>query len=257
MMTRRTLLAGLVSLCCIVSAHAADAAKVKLMIIVSEPEYNTAESLPKFAADRLSKDFDMTWVKSAAEDENDLSGMEKLDDMDMVLISVRRRTPTLEQMAALKRFVAAGKPVVGIRTASHAFALRKGDPPAGHAVWPTFDADVLGCHYDNHYANAEHPVIRAAAGADDNPLLRGVKLPFTAGWSMYKSHPLVATATPLLMGTIPDHDPEPVAWTNRRADGGRVFYTSLGHVDDFANESFDVLLRNGIYWAAGREIPDK
>ena len=52
----------------------------------------------------------------------------------------------------MRRFVASGKPVVGIRTASHAFAARADTAvPEGHDVWNSFDADVLGGHYMNHF----------------------------------------------------------------------------------------------------------
>ncbi|MGE3317307.1 MAG: ThuA domain-containing protein, partial [Planctomycetaceae bacterium] len=47
---------------------------------------------------------------------------------------------------------------------------------------------------------------------------------------------------------IPDKDEEPVAWTNRSSGGGRVFYTSLGHIDDFQSAAFRKLLTNGIQW---------
>ena len=42
----------------------------------------------------------------------------------------------------------------------------------------------------------------------------------------------------------------PVAWTNTH-NGGRVFYTSLGHIEDFHVDAFRALLINGIRWAAG------
>ena len=35
--------------------------------------------------------------------------------------------------------------------------------------------------------------------------------------------------------------------------GGRVFYTSLGHPEDFAQEEFTHLLRNALDWAAGQD----
>jgi type 1 glutamine amidotransferase len=59
----------------------------------------------------------------------------------------------------------------------------------------------------------------------------------------------------LLIGTIPDKDPEPVAWTNVH-NGGRVFYTSLGHVDDFQDPQFNRLLTNAVLWTLGKE-PEK
>ncbi len=65
--------------------------------------------------------------------------------------SVRRRAPTADQMAIVRKYIDAGKPVVGIRTACHAFDT-KGKAPSGYAQWKTFDPDVLGGHYTTHYS---------------------------------------------------------------------------------------------------------
>jgi type 1 glutamine amidotransferase len=46
-----------------------------------------------------------------------------------------------------------------------------------------------------------------------------------------------------------------VAWVRQRPVGGlnqRIFYTSLGHPEDFRNPVFVRLLTNGLFWAAGR-----
>ena len=61
------------------------------------------------------------------------------------------------------------------------------------------------------------------------------------------------SAKPLLIGRIPDQNPEPIAWTNTSKYRGRVFYTSLGHVDDFKQESFNKLLANALRWVTGGE----
>ncbi|MBC8235485.1 ThuA domain-containing protein [bacterium] len=54
-----------------------------------------------------------------------------------------------------------------------------------------------------------------------------------------------------------NHPEEPVAFTSTY-QGGRVFYTSLGHPDDFNNDSFCKLLVNAVFWATGKTpIPDK
>ena len=45
-----------------------------------------------------------------------------------------------------------------------------------------------------------------------------------------------------------------MAWTNVHK-GGRVFYTSLGHPDDFNDPQFRRLLLNGILWALDRPVP--
>jgi type 1 glutamine amidotransferase len=58
----------------------------------------------------------------------------------------------------------------------------------------------------------------------------------------------------LLIGTIPDKEPEPIAWTNRYRKS-RIFYTSLGHVDDFKNPQFRQLLINAVFWAMEKPVP--
>jgi type 1 glutamine amidotransferase len=84
----------------------------------------------------------------------------------------------------------------------------------------------------------------------------------TGHGSLYKVAPLVTSTTPLLIGSIPGNDTEPVAWTNvPRVGHGRVFYTSLGHPADFESPAFRKLLLNGICWTIGiappASAPDK
>ena len=58
-----------------------------------------------------------------------------------------------------------------------------------------------------------------------------------------------------LQGPAGIEEPEPVAWTHQRPNGGRVFYTSLGSKDDFNVPDFQLLLRNAVYWAASLPVP--
>jgi len=180
--------------------------------------------------------------------------IEEVADADVLLVSVRRHTPPAAQLEIIRRHVAAGKPVVGIRTASHAFALRANakEKPTG-AQWPAFDAEVIGGNYTNHHGSGPATTATLAPGAKaDHPTLRGVTLPFTSKASLYKNTPLQPGAQPLLMGEIPGKPAEPIAWTFTRKDGGRSFYTSLGGVEDFKNPAFVQLLRNAIVWAAAQ-----
>jgi type 1 glutamine amidotransferase len=72
---------------------------------------------------------------------------------------------------------------------------------------------------------------------------------------LYKNPDLGNDVEVLLTGSIPGHT-EPVAWTHPH-QGGRVFYTSLGHPKDFADENFVRLLVNALFWTAHREPPEK
>jgi nicotinamidase-related amidase/type 1 glutamine amidotransferase len=221
-----------------------------LVIVMAEDEYRTNETLPPFALSQLGKEFKLSYVYSKEKELNDLPGIEVLNEADLALFSVRRRVLPKEQMAVVRRYVAAGKPVMGIRTASHAFSLRdQKKPPEGYEAWETFDPDVLGGHYTGHHGNGPKSALVAASDAAAHPILRGVEVSKLLGnGSLYKSSPLTSTATPLLIGSVPDKPAEPVAWINVRKDGGRTFYTSLGHIDDFKQPAFQQLLVNAARW---------
>jgi nicotinamidase-related amidase/type 1 glutamine amidotransferase len=221
-------------------------------IVMADDEYQTERTLPEFAANHLGKQFRVSYVFASDKNPHELPGLEAITDADVAVISVRRRTLAADQLALVKQFVEAGKPVVGIRTASHAFSLRGGEPPAGAAVWPEFDAQVFGGHYTNHYGNDLRSSVLPSADAADHPILSGVPTePFAQAGSLYKTSPLAPGTTVLMTGSVPGQPAEPVAWTFQRADGGRSFYMSMGHPGDFENPAFVRLLTNAIAWAAG------
>ncbi|MHB1426903.1 MAG: ThuA domain-containing protein [Gemmataceae bacterium] len=226
-----------------------------LVLIVAEPEYQTARTLPDFALKHLGKDFRVSYVFGSETDAHDLPGLDVLNGADLALVSVRRRAVPSKQMNIIHKFVGSGKPLVGIRTASHAFSLNGKKPPEGCAVWETFDPEVWGGHYTGHQGNGPKVEIKAAEGASENPILSGVNpMELRGNGSLYKVSPLAKSAMPLLIGSIPDKPAEPVLWTHTTKAGGRVVYTSLGHPDDFKEAAFNRLLSNAIHWAAGLPV---
>jgi type 1 glutamine amidotransferase len=255
---------GLLVLACLCGAAAVGEGKPgpkgkrpHLVLVISEDEYRTHETLPEFAEKELKGDFRVTFVFGDKKDPSNLVGIEALKDADVALFSLRRRTPPKEQLDIIRKFVADGKPLVAIRTSSHAFARFAGKKlPPGRAEWPEFDRDVLGGNYTGHHGNRgprARTLVRALPEASKHPVLAGVpKEEFAVGSWLYKVSPLGKKATPLLVGRVEGREkPEPVAWTHTSAGGGRVFYTSLGHPDDFRLPAFRRLLLNGIRWASG------
>lgn len=225
-----------------------------LVFMIGEDEYLTWETLPEFA----KKDVEplghhVTIIHADSADKNHFPGLiEALKDADLLLVSVRRRTPLKEQLDAVRAYLAAGKPLIGIRTASHAFALRPKDTLIDdkHANWQEFDPEVLGGNYSNHHRGEDKTILTIAPGAESHSILKGIALSELVGnGTLYKNTPLAKTATPLLIGTIPNQPPEPVAWTHRYGTKqAKVFYTSLGHVDDFKEPAFRRLMLNAIAW---------
>ncbi len=223
-----------------------------VVLVMAEDEYKTEQTLPEFAAKHLGKEFRVSEVHANETKRNDLPGIDVVNEADVLLLSVRRRVLPKAQLDVLRQYVAAGRPVVGIRTASHAFSLRDQKPPEGFAAWEEFDRDVLGGNYTGHHGDGPKTEVRVADRAARHPVLAGIDVAALKGHgSLYKVSPLAKTATPLLIGTIPGKPAEPIAWAHTARGGGRVVYTSLGHVDDFKQPAFNALLRNALRWAAG------
>lgn len=215
-----------------------------LVVLCAEKEYLTHESLRQFASKHLGHDFRVSFVWDDASNRNSLPGIDVVANADVLLVSVRRRTLPSAQLKFVRDFVAAGKPVVGIRTASHAFCLRNKTASEGMDSWPEFDAQVFGGNYTNHHGNGQKTTLSIAPTRREPLVVVSDVTDFVGNGSLYKVSPLAASTTPILMGAIPSQEPEPVAWFNRRADGGTSFYTSLGHVHDFVQPAFQKMLKD-------------
>lgn len=223
-------------------------------IVIAEREYQTNETLPPFALDHLGKEFRVSFVFANEQERNDLPGIDVLNDADVLLLSVRRRVLPPAQMSVVRKYLESGKPIVGIRTANHALLLRKQTAPDGFESWDTWDADIFGGSYTNHYGAGPEVSITVAANAASHRILKDVAAASIKGkGSLYVVNPLADSTTPLLIGAIQGKAPETIAWANRTKFGGKSFYTSLGHVDDFAQLEFKKLLANAVRWAASKD----
>ena len=220
-----------------------------IAFMIGEREYLTDRTLPQFVREELP-DYRCSFIVADENDRNSFARLDKLDDADLLVISVRRRTLPETQLQKVRGFVGTSQPLIALRTSSHAFALRSGEPPQGHAVWPEFDRDVLGGNYTNHHGSKLATFVRRHEAAREHPILKGVPAEeFEVATSLYKTSPLADTTTVLMTGRAEGVEKiEPVAWINDR-DGQRVFYTSLGGPRDFEEPAFRTLLTNAIDWA--------
>ena len=228
-----------------------------LVFLIGEDEYRTAETLPEFAQRELEpRGFRVEIIQDGPGDKGNFAGLtEALPRADGLLVSLRRRALPRAQLDAIRAHLEAGKPLVGIRTASHAFAPRDQERDefvvkGGRAEWPRFDPEVLGGNYQGHHGTGPRVTVRPAPGAEDHAILSGVDLAsFSTLGSLYRVSPLAGSATPLVIGSVPGKPEEPVTWVHAYGPKqARVFYTSLGHPDDFAQPTFRRLLLNGVVW---------
>jgi hypothetical protein len=82
----------------------------------------------------------------------DLPGIEHIPEADLLIVFARRLKLPPEQMQVIRRHWDSGKPIVGIRTASHAFSNED------NAV---LDRQVLGGNYQGHCG--DEPVVVGVA----------------------------------------------------------------------------------------------
>jgi type 1 glutamine amidotransferase len=239
-----------------------------VVFVIAEDEYDADRTLANFAHELQTKydfacEFALGVAKpDSAKERDNIAGMEALAGADIAVVYVRRRALPPEQMKYLRDYIKAGKPLIGLRTASHAFVVRGDKPEAGFLEWPDFDPEVLGGNYHGHHGNkgtnGPRTYVWVERGAESHPILAGVPRGeiHVPSW-LYKTLPLSKSATVLMMGRVDDRKPhEPVAWTNTRTGGGRVFYTSLGHPGDFEFVWFRRMLTNAVFWALDRPVPE-
>ncbi len=225
-----------------------------VFFMIGETEYATATTLPAFAKAELEpRGIRSTFSILPESGTEEFPNFGALKDADLLFVSVRRHAPPKPQMDAIRAHVATGKPVAGIRTASHAFGKRKGE---AEGAWETFDVDVFGGRYDNHYGRDPKVFAKIVPEAAAHPILTGLpREEFAVPSHLYKYPKLAPTATRLLTARLEGRpEIEPLAWTNV-AGNRRAFYTSMGAAEDFAVPQFRRLLLNGVLWTLGLPIP--
>lgn len=171
-----------------------------------------------------------------------LQGLESLDDCDVLLLNLYRTEPTREQLDRIKKYFRAGKPVVGLRKASHSFKN-----------WLEADRVVFGAKYGGHFFEGKkEQTVRVEKKAKDDPLVSGFK-PFLCGGGLYRYTELAPEVEVLMSGGPPGKS-MPVTWTRiHKETGGRIFYTRYDPKDLQKDEGCRQMVARALFWAAKRE----
>src|SRR2546427_9482724 len=101
-------------------SRAAPTAKPTIVLISGEFEYKSAETLPRFKQ-FLENQHGFNCVYLERTQGEDIPGLDALAKADLVILFVRRMTLPAEQLCRIKNYVESGKPLIGLRTASHSF----------------------------------------------------------------------------------------------------------------------------------------
>ncbi len=219
---------------------------------------------------------------------SNIPGLEQLAKADLCIVFLRFRDLPDEQMQHFADYVDAGKPIIGLRTATHAFRIAPEKKFAAYSwnnkgPWEGgFGRQVLGetwlSHHGAHGKQATRGIL--VKEQTQHPILRGLADGDIFGTSdVYGVRtPLPGDSVPLVLGQVvdglkfddpplagPKNDPMmPIAWTKTyqsptTGKSGRVFTTTLGAATDTAFEGTRRLIVNAAYWAVGLEaaIPEK
>ncbi len=212
---------------------------------------------------------------------NNIPGLEALKTADLMVVFLRFRNLPDEQMQHFVDYVESGRPVVGLRTATHSFNIGNAENKFSRYSFQSKDFDggfgrqVLGETWINHHGAHGSQSTRGILVSEqkDNPILRGLKDGDIWGpTDVYTVRlPLPATCQPLVLGQVlqgmkADDQPlageknepmMPVAWTNKYhgAEGkdSRVFCTTMGASQDLLSAGVRRLLVNACYWGLGLE----
>ncbi|MBN2594376.1 MAG: ThuA domain-containing protein [Sedimentisphaerales bacterium] len=258
-----------------------------IVFLVGDEEYRSEDSMPQlakiltvhhgfkctvlFAINKQTGEIDPQTL-------DNIPGLEALQTADLMVMFLRFRELPDERMKHIIDYTNSGKPIVGLRTSTHAFFYRKNtDSPYVKYSWQDrefnggYGRQVFGETWVNHYGYHQKESTRGLIikGFGNESITRGIDNIWGES-DVYGLTTLAGDCKPLVMGQVlsgmnPDDKPNPdkklvpVAWTKtytgERGKTTRVFTTTMGHSFDFFSEGFRRLLVNACYWAL--EMEDK
>lgn len=262
--------------------------KGKHIVFVSgDEEYRSEEGLPMlakilaerhgfkctvlFAVDPKTNNID-------PDNQTNIPGLEHLKTADLMVMLLRFRELPDEQMKHIVDYTNAGKPIIALRTSTHAFSYsrNKQNPYAKYSYnskvkgWEGgYGKQVLGETWINHHGVHAKEGTRALVNGlvKDHPILRGV----TDIWTptdVYGILGLPNDARVLIFGqttmgmtsTSPlsyEKSVMPVAWIRNYSSlsgkKAKIFTTTMGASVDLLNEDLRRLIVNACYWGTGME----
>lgn len=266
-----------------------------IVFISGDEEYRSEEALPMLAK-ILSQKYGFKCTVLFAVDPatgyinvetlDNIPGLENLQIADLMVIFTRFRELPDEQMKYIDDYIRQGKPVIGLRTATHAFNYKK-DTNNKYAKYhfgskikgweDGFGRKILGetwiNHHGKHGSEGTRGLINGIIKDEKNPILNGVS-DIWGPTDVYTVRQLPGDTRVLVYGQStnglsPDSSINlsksimPVAWIKsyqgENGTTGRVFASTIGASIDFKSEDLRRLFVNAAFWCTGLEnkIPEK
>lgn len=260
-----------------------------IVLISGDEEYRSEEGLPMLAKILTRHHGFKTTVLFSIDEESgeinpnhqtNIPGMHQLETADLVIMLIRFRELPAEQMKYFVEYLRTGKPIIGMRTSTHAFRYSRGtegmyakyDFASKVEGWTGgFGKKVLGETWINHHGvhgkEGTRALVDGLAKRGDHPVLRGVE-DIWGPTDVYGLTRVPEGAEVLLWGQstkgMSAESPVnwekpimPVAWTKKykvdNGEEGMVLTTTMGASVDLVSEDLRRLIVNGAYWLLGKE----
>ena len=239
-----------------------------IVFLAGDHEYRSEESLPALAR-ILAKHYGFKCSVFFTTDpktgfiepgSSNIAGLDALKTADLLVIFLRFQDFPDAEMQHIVDYLDRGGPVVGFRTATHAFQIKRPDAKFLKFHWQTgsaypggFGRQILGETWVSHYGTNHKQSSRLLLQADQatHPILRGVKDVWVQSGG-YTANPIEGSAIlakgQILNGMTADapaaegKEQMPVAWyrtyTGASGKPGRVFTTTHGASEDLLNDGF-------------------
>jgi hypothetical protein len=256
-----------------------------LVLLAGDEEYRSEESLPmlgKLLSQRHGFKCTVLFSVNPADgtmdplNQTNVPGLHLLGAADLVITAFRFRELPDRDMQHFADYLQAGKPIIAIRTATHAFnyTRNKQSPFAqwdfGSKEWPGgFGQQVLGETWINHHGDHGTEATRGLIDGTHakHPILRGVQDVF-GPTDVYGVIHLKPTDTVLMHGLVlkgmkPEDAPNwrkslmPLVWTANtpgQRQNDAIPTTTIGAAVDFQCEDLRRLLVNASYWLTGLDV---
>ncbi|MEE8469232.1 MAG: ThuA domain-containing protein [Planctomycetota bacterium] len=253
-----------------------------VVLVAGDEEYRSEEALPMLA--RILAEhhgFRCTVLFSTdpqtglidPENQTHIPGLEVLAQADMLVLFLRFRELPDEDMRHVADYVESGKPILGIRTSTHAFQYKRDrESPfvkyGGNDEWRGgFGRQILGEQWVNHHGGHGRQSTRGVIEKShaDHPVLRGVD-DVWGPTDVYATRELPEGTQVLLWGQVlqgmqpdspalegPKNDPMmPILWVREMAleegQTRRVVCSTIGASVDLASAGLRRALVNSCYW---------
>ena len=262
--------------------------KGKHIVFVSgDDEYRSEEALPLLAKIMAEHHgfkctvlfaIDPNTGEITPSHQTNIPGLEALEDADLAVFLLRFRNLPDDQMKHIVDYTNSGKPIIGMRTSTHAFNIRQDSKYHKYTFNNNGDykkgwgRQVLGETWINHHGHhgRESTGGVPVQGKESHPILRGCK-EIWGDTDVYGVTKLEGDSDPILLGAVldgmtPDAKPVegkknepmmPVAWVKTyKGESGKVskvFNTTMGAATDLISEGTRRMMVNSMFWGLGME----